>query len=60
MKYFKMAYNLIVSRFIFTLIIIFEVAALLILSNTIIGVYNGKNMLYKPYKDIFEIMPELQ
>ena len=54
MKYFKMAYNLIVSRFIFTLIIIFEVAALLILSNTIIGVYNGKNMLYKPYKDIFE------
>ena len=48
MKYFKMAYNLIVSRFIFTLIIILEVAALLILSNTIIGVYNGKNMMYKP------------
>ena len=54
MRYFKIAYNLIVSRFVFTLIIIVEVAALLILSNTIIGVYNGKNMLYKPYKDIFE------
>ena len=54
MRYFKIAYNLIVSRFVFTLIIIVEVAALLILSNTIKGVYNGKNMLYKPYKDIFE------
>lgn len=54
MRYFKIAYNLIVSRFVFTLIIIVEVAALLILSNVVIGTYNGKDMLYKPYRDIFE------
>lgn len=52
MKYFKLAYDMVIHRFLFNLLIVLEIAAMLILTNTVIAAYNGKKMLYAPYEDM--------
>ena len=54
MKYFKIAYDMLINKFVLTLIITIEMAVFLILCNTVAGTYNSKNMLYEPYKDILK------
>ena len=52
MKYFKLAYDMVIHRFLFNLLIVLEIAAVLILTNTVISAYNGKKTLYAPYEEI--------
>ena len=52
MRYFKLAYDIFINKFLFNLLIILEIAAMLILTNTVIATYNSKKMLYEPYKEM--------
>ena len=52
MRYFKLAYDILVDRFVFNLLIILEIAAMLILTNTVVATYNSKKMLYEPYREL--------
>lgn len=54
MKYFKLAYDMLTHKLFFNIIIIIEIAAVLTLTNTVISAYNGKAMLYKPYKELLQ------
>ena len=54
MKYYKIAYGLLVNRFLSALFVSIEIAALLILANTVTATYNSKNLLLKPYRDILQ------
>lgn len=51
-RYFKLAYDIIINNILFNLLIILEVTGMLVLTNTVIASYNSKQMLYLPYKDI--------
>ena len=51
-RYFKLAYDIIINNILFNLLIILEVTGMLVLTNTVIASYNSKQMLYQPYKDI--------
>ena len=52
MRYFKLAYDIFINKFLFNLLVILEIAAMLILTNTVIATYNSKKMLYEPYKEM--------
>ena len=52
MKYIQLAFGLMRRRWLFTLILIIEIAALLILSNTMYSTAAAKQMVYEPYMDI--------
>lgn len=52
MRYLRLAFGLMRRRWLFTLILIIEVAALLILTNTMYSTVKSKQMVYEPYKDI--------
>lgn len=52
MRYLRLALGLMRRRWLFTLILIIEVAALLILTNTMYSTVRSKQMVYEPYKDI--------
>lgn len=52
MKYFQLAFGLMRKRWLFNLILIIEIAALLILTNTMYSTVKSKQMVYEPYKDI--------
>lgn len=52
MKYLQLALGLMRRRLLFTLILIIEVAALMILTNTMYSTAISKQMVYEPYKDI--------
>ncbi|MBQ9673965.1 MAG: hypothetical protein IJV39_04995 [Ruminococcus sp.] len=54
MKYFKIAYNMLINRILFNLVIVLEIAAVLVLTNTVVATWNSKTMLYDPYKDILK------
>ena len=43
---------MVIHRFLFNLLIVLEIAAVLILTNTVISAYNGKKTLYAPYEEI--------
>ncbi len=47
MRYFKLAYDIFINKFLFNLLVILEIAAMLILTNTVIATYNSKKMLQK-------------
>lgn len=53
-KYFKIAYGLLANKFLSVLFVSIEIAALMILSNTVIATYNSKNLLLKPYEEILQ------
>ena len=52
MRYFKLAYDIFTNKFMFNLLVILEIFAMLILTNTVIATYNSKKMLYEPYREI--------
>ena len=52
MKYIQLAFGLMRRRWLFTLILIIEIAALLILSNTMYSTAAAKQMVYEPYREI--------
>lgn len=52
MRYFKLAYQIFVSKLLFNVLIILETAALLILTNTVVATYNSKKMLLTPYEEL--------
>lgn len=52
MRYLRLALGLMRRRWLFNLILIIEVAALLILTNTMYSTVKSKQMVYEPYKDI--------
>lgn len=54
MKYLPLTFGIMRRRWLFTLIIVIETAALLILTNTMIATVISKNMLYEPYRAILE------
>lgn len=54
MRYLPLTLGIMRHRWIFTLIIVIETAALLILTNIMIATVVNKNMLYEPYQDIME------
>ena len=54
MKYFKLAYDMLTHKLLFNIIIIIEIAAVLTLTNIVISAYNGKAMLYEPYKEMLQ------
>ena len=54
MKYLPLTFGIMRRRRLFTLIIVIETAALLILTNTMIATVISKNMLYEPYRAILE------
>ena len=54
MKYLPLTFGIMRRRWLFTLIIVIETAALLILTNTMIATVISKNMLYEPYREILE------
>ena len=52
MKYIQLAFGLMRRRWLFTLVLIIEIAALLILTNTMYSTAAAKQMVYEPYRDI--------
>lgn len=54
MKYLPLTLGIMRRRWVFTLIIVIETAALFILTNTMIATVISKNMLYEPYREILE------
>ncbi len=52
MRYFKLAYDIFTNKFLFNLLVILEISAMLILTNTVIATYNSKKMLYEPYREM--------
>ncbi len=54
MKYFKLAYNMIIHHLPLYLPLIAELTVVLILLNTFIGVYNDQASLYKPFEDFIK------
>ncbi len=54
MKYFKLAYDLLTRRIFFYIIVIAELAGVLVLTNTVVSVYNGKETLYEPYRELLD------
>lgn len=52
MSYFRLAISFLSKRWLFTLIIIIEIAALLVLTNVMIATVHSKQMIYEPYKKI--------
>lgn len=52
MKYIQLAFGLMRRRLLFTLILIVEVAALLILINIMYSTAAAKQMVYEPYREI--------
>ena len=52
MKYIRLALGMMKKRWLFTVIIVLEIAILLILTNIMIATANSKYMLYEPYKNL--------
>lgn len=52
MKYFKLAYDVFVSKLLYNILIILEIVALLVLTNTVVASYNSKKMLLVPYEEL--------
>ncbi len=52
MRYFKLAYNIFANKLLINLVIALEVAAILVLTNTVVSTYNSKKMLYYPYEEL--------
>ena len=52
MKYIHLALGMMKKRWLFTVIIVLEIAVLLILTNIMIATANSKYMLYEPYKNL--------
>ena len=54
MNYFRLAYDMIVNKFLFHLFIAVEIAGMLVLSNALISTYNSKQNLYSPFESMLE------
>lgn len=54
MRYIRLAMGMMKKRWLFTVIIIIETAALLVLTNIMIASANSKYMLYEPYKELMD------
>lgn len=52
MKYIKYAFYSVVSKPLFNIVIILELAAILIAGNMLISVMNSRNVYYAPYADL--------
>ena len=52
MNYFRIAISFLRKRWLFTLIIILEIAALLVLTNVMVATVHSKQMVYEPYRNI--------
>ena len=52
MKYLKFGFYSVVKKPLFNILIIIEVAAILVLGNMVISVFNSRAVLYEPYEDI--------
>lgn len=52
MKYFKLAYNIFANKLLLNILAIVEIAAILVLTNTVVATHNSKKMLYAPYEEL--------
>lgn len=54
MRYLSLTGGILRKQWLFTLIIVLETAALLVLTNTMMAAVNSKNMLYEPYRGLLQ------